>query len=182
MADVSTRSVRAQAAPDGSGEAGLWCHGTCLAIEGAGILIRGESGAGKSVLALQLIERAAIEGRPAGLVGDDRIHVSRKGAGLLATGHPAIAGLIEVRGVGLCRIASVETVRLRLVVDLVASAPRMPETGEERAELCGLLLPRLVLERGLRDAGLGPMLVRGALAVASQPHSPGLGARLDLRP
>ncbi|WP_430910148.1 HPr kinase/phosphorylase [Methylobacterium sp. sgz302541] len=161
-------------------------HATCVVLGGAGVLIRGESGAGKSVLALQLIDRAREDGAAAALVGDDRIRLEAVAGRLVARGHPAVAGLIEMRGIGLCRIASADSAPVRLVVDLVPTAPRMPEPADAYAVFCGIAIPRLAIERGLRDAGLAPLAVRSALSsahgVASQSHSPGLGAVVDHGP
>ena len=60
-------------------------HATCVAIDGVGVLIRGASGAGKSDLALRLIDGGAA------LVGDDYCDVTAR-EGLLiaqaATGSP----------------------------------------------------------------------------------------------
>lgn len=161
-------------------------HATCVVLDGAGVLIRGASGAGKSVLALQLIERFHEAALPAALVGDDRVRLEEVSGVPVARGHPAVAGLIEVRGVGLCRIAHAPSAPVRLVVDLVAAALRLPEACEATVDLCGCAVPRLAIERGLRDAGLGPLLVRRALcavpAVASQSHSPGVAALAHCRP
>lgn len=163
-------------------------HATCVVLDGAGVLIRGESGAGKSVLALQLIERAGEDRLPAALVGDDRVRLDAERDSLVARGHPAVAGLIEMRGVGLCRIAHAESAPLHLVVDLVEAAPRMPAPQDEYVVLAEVQLPRLTIARGLRDAGLAPWLVRNALAktvgtgVASQSHSTKVASVVDQRP
>ncbi|GBU16720.1 MULTISPECIES: HPr kinase/phosphatase C-terminal domain-containing protein [Methylobacterium] len=156
-------------------------HATCVAVAGEGILIRGEPGAGKSVLALQLLERCRGDGVPAALVGDDRVALETVGAVVVARGHPAIEGLIEMRGVGLCRVETCAQAPLRLVVDLVTSAPRVPE-DDGTVALHGVRLRRLVLERGLCRSGLAPLLVLRALAVSSQPHSRTGEMVLDLRP
>ena len=67
--------------PDGS--LGCLCHGTCIALAGRGVLIRGPSGSGKSDLALRLIDTpgngigaAPLEAR---LVADDQVHLTRTG-------------------------------------------------------------------------------------------------------
>ncbi|MEC8388619.1 MAG: hypothetical protein VX098_10900, partial [Pseudomonadota bacterium] len=53
-------------------------HGTCVAIDGAGVLLRGPSGSGKSDLALRLIDGGAT------LVGDDQLELSRVNDRLVA--------------------------------------------------------------------------------------------------
>ncbi len=137
-------------------------HGACCALGGAGILIRGEAGAGKSSLALLLA--TAEDGA---FVADDRIVCVVVAGRVIARPHPALSGRVEVRGQGILSVADLgvsarpETA-LDLVVDLVAAAPRLPEpAGFE--DLLGVSLPRLVLDRGVRVAGLAPLLIRAAL-------------------
>jgi HPr kinase/phosphorylase len=86
-------------------------------------LLRGRSGAGKSDLALRLIEGGA------DLVADDRVVLMQDGGRLLASPPPNLAGLIEARGLGILRLAHLDAVPLYLVVDLVApdQVERLPE-------------------------------------------------------
>lgn len=138
-------------------------HATGLALRGAGVIVRGASGSGKSTLALLLLDRAATLSLPAALIGDDRIRLARDGDTLLARRHPELGDGIEVRGLGLCRAVAVTEAPVRLVVDLVARQPRLPEPAAP-ARLLGLALPRLVLDRRHLRSGLGPRLVVDALA------------------
>ncbi|WP_375464117.1 HPr kinase/phosphorylase [uncultured Methylobacterium sp.] len=147
------------------------CHATCVALGEAGVLIRGAAGAGKSSLALALIERAAGRGRFAALVGDDRIRLASMNGRLVARPHPALAGRIEIRGHGIVAVEAVIACVVRLIVDLVEAAPRLPEVAIPEAHLLGLRLPHLVVDRALRDAGAAPMLVLAAAGVSSQPHT-----------
>ncbi|SFG35785.1 HPr kinase/phosphorylase [Methylobacterium gossipiicola] len=146
-------------------------HATAVSLVGAGVILRGDSGAGKSTLALLLLDRADTLALPAALVGDDRIRLAREGTDLIARSHPALGGTLEVRGLGLCRaLAVVEAAPVRLVVDLVARRPRLPDTPDP-ALLLGLAVPRLVLDRRMLRAGLGPRLVLDALGgVAGGAH------------
>jgi serine kinase of HPr protein (carbohydrate metabolism regulator) len=137
-------------------------HGACCALGGAGILIRGEAGAGKSSLALLLA--AAEDGA---FVADDRVVCVVVAGRVIARPHPALSGRVEVRGQGILSVADLgvparpETA-LDLVVDLVATAARLPEpAGLE--DLLSVPLPRLFLDRGVRAAGLAPLLIRAAL-------------------
>ncbi|MDP4002382.1 HPr kinase/phosphorylase [Methylobacterium sp. NEAU K] len=137
-------------------------HAACVALDGAGVLIRGPSGAGKSCLALLLA--AAEDGA---LVGDDRVICEGRAGRLSARAHPALAGQVEIRGQGILSaadlgIATRPDAIVHLVVDLVASSPRLPEPPAD-AEILGIRLPRLVLDPGVRAAGLAPLLVRAAL-------------------
>ena len=137
-------------------------HGACCVLGGAGILIRGESGSGKSSLALLLA--TAVDGS---FVADDRVVCVSSHDRVIACAHPELAGRVEVRGQGILAVADLgvpvrsEAV-LDLVVDLIAVSSRLPEPPEP-ANLLGVRLPRLVLDRGVRAAGLAPLLVRAAL-------------------
>ncbi|HAU28557.1 MAG TPA: hypothetical protein DCW68_00380 [Rhodospirillaceae bacterium] len=101
----------------------LILHGTCIDIDGAAVLLRGESGSGKSDLALRLIEDGAR------LIADDQTCFIRQDTQLLASPPDSIQGLLEVRGVGIVRVPFSRKVPLRLVVDLLPDAgiERMPE-------------------------------------------------------
>ncbi len=112
-------------------------HASCVSVAGAGVLILGASGAGKSGLALQLLAMGA------GLIADDRTRLRRLPAGeVLADCPEEIRGRIEVRGVGILGVAPAEPAVLRLVVDLDrpedARLPPMRET-----EILGCRLPLL---------------------------------------
>ncbi|MBS7538783.1 HPr kinase/phosphorylase [Ancylobacter lacus] len=125
-------------------------HGACVAIGGHGVLIRGPSGCGKSHLAFALIlaGRAGIlpETR---LVADDRVLVEVVEGRLLARPAPALAGLLEVRGLGLRRLQPLAPVPLRLLVDLAATdAERLPPPGRT-ASFAGVALARLALGPGM---------------------------------
>lgn len=74
-------------------------HATAVALSGAGLLILGPSGSGKSRLASALI--AASRAGDIRLVGDDRILLAWSESALIARPHPRIAGFIERRGLGI---------------------------------------------------------------------------------
>jgi HPr kinase/phosphorylase len=114
-------------------------HGTCVALDGDGVLLRGPPGSGKSDLALRLIDGGAM------LVADDQTELRRVGEGVMASPPPAIAGRIELRGIGILPCPGVAEVRLRLVVDLVAPATveRLPERRTQ--SYLGCALPLLAL-------------------------------------
>jgi serine kinase of HPr protein (carbohydrate metabolism regulator) len=98
-------------------------HGTTVALEGEGVLLRGPSGSGKSDLALRLIDGGAR------LVADDQTELTRSPNGLIARSPASIAGKMEVRGVGILRVPTVLNAPVRLVVDLVSPGrvERLPE-------------------------------------------------------
>ena len=96
-------------------------HATAVDVNGAGVLILGGSGAGKSDLALRLIQDGAL------LVCDDQVDVTAVSGGLRAAPAPNISGLVEARGVGIFRAPTKASTWLRLAVDLVAGdLERMP--------------------------------------------------------
>jgi len=119
-------------------------HGTAIAIGEEGVLIRGPSGAGKSILALRFILDAPRALPAAELVADDRVRLFPEGTGLAASAPPEIAGLLEVRGIGLRRLPYRPSVRLGLVVDLKAGdAARLPDEAARFAVIDGVRIPRI---------------------------------------
>ncbi|SLN22083.1 HPr kinase/phosphorylase [Oceanibacterium hippocampi] len=114
-------------------------HGTCVAIEERGILLLGPSGSGKSDLALRLIDGGAL------LVADDQVTITRRAGRLFAASPPTIAGLLELRGVGIVRMPALAEVELALAVSLVdpATVERLP--GNADYEIDGIALPLLLL-------------------------------------
>lgn len=121
-------------------------HGSCASRAGAGVLLVGPPGSGKSDLVLRL--------RTLGfdLVADDRVEIENG----LARPPPALAGLLEVRGLGIFRLPHVGETRLVLVVDLAPLAPRLPVP--ERHATLGLPLVRI-------DAATASAAERIALAL-----------------
>jgi serine kinase of HPr protein (carbohydrate metabolism regulator) len=111
---------------------------TAVAVHGRALLIEGEPGSGKSSLALALIDRGA------SLIGDDGVWLSVAGNHLIATPPPRIAGLLEVRGVGLVRLPGVSA-PVALILRLDAAAPRLPDPVQRRA-LMGHNVPLLLLQ------------------------------------
>ncbi|MGL4729457.1 MAG: HPr kinase/phosphorylase [Bosea sp. (in: a-proteobacteria)] len=139
-------------------------HASAVVIGEAGILIRGASGAGKTQLALALISEAARAGQFARLVGDDRVDVSAAGQRLVVRPHPAIAGHVERRGLGLAPMDHVDAATLRLVVDCLDGSPaRLPEPEDMVVEREGVTLPRLGGDA--TNPGLAAGLVMAGLAL-----------------
>ena len=140
-------------------------HGTVVALGGAGVLLRGLSGAGKSDLALRLLA----DGWQ--VIADDRVLLSPREADLIATAPATLAGLLEVRGIGVIRLEDtqrLDAAPLRLVVDLVPTREeiaRMPEQEFFRHAAIGTPLIRLYPF----DASATARLTM-ALAVALNPH------------
>lgn len=114
-------------------------HATAIAIDGRAVLLRGPSGAGKSDLALRLIDGGAR------LVADDQAELRRAGEQVLVGAPAAIAGLIEVRGVGILRFEALAEAALTMCVDLVsfAEVERLPEARWD--DVLGLAVPVIAL-------------------------------------
>lgn len=99
------------------------------------MLLRGPSGIGKSDLALRLIDHGAV------LVADDQVLLERDGDRLLASPPEMLAGLLEVRGLGILKFPYQIAAQIRLVVNLVEldEVVRLPETATE--DFLGISLP-----------------------------------------
>jgi HPr kinase/phosphorylase len=143
----------------------LLVHATAIAIEGAAILLRGPPGAGKSDLALRMIDGGAR------LIADDQTELRRAGELVLVRAPAAIAGLIEVRGVGILQVDAVGETPLALLVDLVRSSEveRLPESRFE--EVLGLPVPLIALVAFEASAAAK---LRFALYAFSSPLSPAI--------
>lgn len=145
------------AEPDGGQAAGfgepVLQHATCVACSGRGVLIMGEPGTGKSSLALRLIDRGAM------LVADDYALLRREGDALVATPPERIAGLMEIRGLGISRLPYRKRAEIALAVRLGTEDERLPEPKEW--EMLGLRRPLVVLD-ALRDDS--PLKVEMALS------------------
>jgi HPr kinase/phosphorylase len=120
--------------------AGTRYHATCVARDGAGVLLLGSSGSGKSDLALRLIRQGF------GLVADDQVDVIDG----FARSPPALAGLLEVRGLGIVRLPHLSVVKLELAVMLAGPHERLPQP-ERHAELDLPLVRLTALEASAPD-------------------------------
>ena len=124
-------------------------HASAVLVGTRAVLIRGPSGSGKSRLALELIAAARSGAlRFARLVGDDRLHVEAVHGRLVVRPAAALAGMIEVRGLGILKEPYEPRAVVGWVVDLAAAAERLPDRAQQRTELEGLALPRLAVAAG----------------------------------
>jgi serine kinase of HPr protein (carbohydrate metabolism regulator) len=137
---------------------GMLFHATSVAIGERAVLLRGPSGSGKSDLALRLIDAGAR------LVADDQSEVWRHGEALLVRCPATIAGMIEVRGVGIVKVEALPEARLALIADLVAMQhiERLPEPRNET--ILGLPVPLVAIAPFEVSA---PIKLRLALAAAT---------------
>lgn len=126
-------------------------HATVVAIDrDRGALLVGTSGSGKSDLALRCILHPIFDsGRPiAGhLVSDDQVELARVGDALIARPPPAIAGRIEVRGLGIYSVSSLPEARIRLIVELARrdAVERLPLPWPTRT-LLGTEIPVISID------------------------------------
>ena len=134
-------------------------HASAAVVGGRGVLIRGRSGSGKSSLLLALLTTVP----DAVLVADDRVAVSAEAGRLSAAVPAAIAGQMEVRGLGIVHRPHLSPVLIDLVVDLLPleECPRLPAPDERTTTLVGIAVPRVFIAVGASDA---PVRVLVALA------------------
>lgn len=125
-------------------------HASAVLVGVTAVLIRGPSGCGKSRLAFDLIEAAGQRALPfARLVADDRAHIEAHGRRLLVRPAACLAGMLEIRGLGIRRLPYEPVAVAGLVVDLAAAdAARLPEPETLSATLAGVTLPRLPVAAG----------------------------------
>jgi serine kinase of HPr protein (carbohydrate metabolism regulator) len=111
-------------------------HATSVAIEDNGVAIFGDSGSGKSDLALRLIDSGAT------LISDDITVFSKLEKNINLFGIENTKGLLEVREVGIITVPYVEGIKLKLVVRLTDKViERIPKTNQ--INLLGLKFPKL---------------------------------------
>ncbi len=139
-------------------------HATGIVLGTSGIIFRGPSGSGKSLLALDLLDTWQARGQPAYLVSDDRVELEATGADMIMRSAPNIAGLIELRGRGIVRRPYLGEAPLHLVIDLVDQLDRMLEDDQFTVELHGVVLQRAPVPRaGVVDARHQVLLVSEAI-------------------
>lgn len=114
-------------------------HSTSVVIDDNGVLILGDSGSGKSDLALRLIDSGAT------LISDD-ISICRKNSNnIYLYCPPEIKGLLEVREIGIITVPFVERIKLRLVVNLKSiNNERFPKDSSYR--ILGIKIPIINIE------------------------------------
>jgi serine kinase of HPr protein (carbohydrate metabolism regulator) len=126
-------------------------HASAVLIGAKAVLIRGPAGSGKSQLVWDLVIAAAQGALPfARLVADDRTHVESHSGQLLVRPVPALAGMIEIYGLGIQQIEFEPIAVVGLIVDLAADdAARHPEPTAASAQIAGITLPRLAVAAGM---------------------------------
>jgi HPr kinase/phosphorylase len=125
-------------------------HASAVLIGPKAALIRGPAGSGKSRLVWDVLQVADSAALPfARLVGDDRLHVEPHAGRLLVRPAPELAGMIEIRGLGIRRLPYESVATVALVVDLAADdATRHPQAAV-KTTIGGVSLPRLAVGPGM---------------------------------
>lgn len=131
-------------------------HATAVAVGNRAALIIGPSGAGKSDLALRAIMTPLRDGAETimvSLVADDQVVIERVADRLIASAPPAIAGKLEVRGLGILPFAFAPAVAIHLVVRLMPASQieRLPDFCE-RHTILGVSLPVVAIDGGAAGA------------------------------
>lgn len=116
-------------------------HATSVEVKQMAVLICGKPGAGKSSLALQLIDRGAI------LVADDQTRLTLTDGQVVTQPPDPLKGLIEVQGVGICTFPYREKSTLGLCVEIVEDGilERLPDPIFQ--EYLGVQIPVLKLQK-----------------------------------
>jgi HPr kinase/phosphorylase len=149
---------------------GASVHASAVLVGNRAVLIRGPSGAGKSRLAFDLILAGRSGQIPSAvLVGDDRVHLDTHGGQIVVRPARELAGLIEIRGLGIRRCDFVEEATVELVVDLsAADAERLPPPEALWTQISGIKLPRIPVGAGF--AAL-PLVIAALTMTASSPST-----------
>jgi len=114
-------------------------HASAVAVDGRAVLISGPSGSGKSDLALRLLDRGFT------LVSDDQTIVRKEGSRLIASAPGRIKGKLEIRGIGIVDLETVDNVPVALVVELTSDIQRLPDDARERPIL-GTSIPLISVD------------------------------------
>jgi len=153
---------------------GSTIHASAVQIGQQAVLIRGPSGAGKSRLAFDLILAGRGGQIPSAiLIGDDRVHLDTRGGEVWVRPAPELAGLLEIRGLGIRRCEFAAEARVGILVDLMAEdAERLPPHEARVAMVRGIMIPRIPVAPGFAPLSL----VAAALITAETSCSSNLPA------
>jgi len=129
-------------------------HASCLVVDEAGILVRGESGSGKSSLTREILFHAGQAGRFCRLISDDRTRIRARNGRVIASSVEPVSGCLEIRGIGIVRRPFEPAAVIRLIIDLSDDPPRYPDEQDATTDLCGVMLPRIRARAGAFSADI----------------------------
>ena len=126
-------------------------HASAVLVGARALVIVGPSGSGKSLLALKLLQAADAGSLPfARLVADDRARIEACHGRLIVRPADKLKGLIEVRGLGIRRVAFEPAAMVGLVIDLTETDPkRLPSQEDQETVIAGVKLTRLAVAPGV---------------------------------
>jgi serine kinase of HPr protein (carbohydrate metabolism regulator) len=160
-------------------------HASAVSVGNRAVLIRGPSGSGKSRLAFDLIMAGRSGQIPhAVLVGDDRVYLDTGDEKIVVRPVQELAGLMEIRGLGIRHCDFVEQAIVGLVVDLSATdAERLPPPEALQTCISGVIIPRIPVEAGFSALPLVvAALTMTAISSSAQPSddcSKGIGNHIS---
>lgn len=127
-------------------------HGVFLNIYGKGVIIKGDSGIGKSEIALELIKRGHL------LVADDAVELIRMGRSLIGRSPEVLTNLLEIRGIGVIDVSKMfgissildrDSVNLIIQLDRWVPSKEYTRVGVEEndsvEDILGLSIPKVVI-------------------------------------
>jgi serine kinase of HPr protein (carbohydrate metabolism regulator) len=132
---------------------GTLVHASAVRLGDLGFLFVGPSGSGKSRFALHCLTAAQREGTACALIADDQVFLRVDEGKVQAQCPPALAGLIEIRGSGLVRVAAIASSQIDFVVKIIEATAqdRLPPPREQTEIVDGIHLPVLRLSRDCLD-------------------------------
>lgn len=156
----------------------LTVHASAVLVGNRAVLLRGPSGSGKSRLAFDLILAGRAGKLPLSvLVGDDRVYLEVVEGQLVVRPARELAGLIEIRGLGIRRCDFVAQGIVGLVVDLsAADAERMPAPDTLFTSLSGVILPRIPVAADFQPL---PLVIAALTTRPSDDCSKGIGNHIS---
>lgn len=155
-------------------------HSTLLSVYGIGVLLRGESGTGKSECALEMVSRGHA------LVADDAVELKRIGSTLYGSAPDVLKGLLEIRGLGICDIRELYGdsaiadrcgIGVSIELHLERNTEEIERIGSEPAEIdfLGVKLPHFVITDSINR--LVPLIIETAVKMT---RSDGQVTEMDL--
>ncbi|MEN0040666.1 MAG: hypothetical protein AAF764_04945 [Pseudomonadota bacterium] len=136
-------------------------HASALVLGAVGLLLRGPSGSGKSMLGHHLIAAHRAAGRHAVWVADDRVRLDLADGRIIARPVEELAGLAEFRGLDVQPVHHMENAVIDMIVDLTGSGDRIPKPMNHRLLPNGPELP--LIRVPAQNLGVATILIAQAM-------------------